>query len=100
VATQIDPTLERPAQSARSGAAGALAELEKKLLQAQKRRQGELIGQLERVRTAVRPGGVPQERVLGLPAMTGRYGLPVVRWLADHIADWYRRALDAGGAAP
>ena len=70
----------------------AIADLEKRLLQAQKRRQGELITQLDRVRNAVRPRGAPQERVIGLPALAGRYGLALLEPLADHIAAWFRGA--------
>lgn len=98
VAKAIDPTLEKPATSSRGGALTGLADLEKRLLQAQKRRQGELMTQLDRVRTAIRPGGAPQERVLGLPALTGRYGFGFLRDLADHIAAWYRRALEGGAS--
>lgn len=90
VASQIDPTLERTVQSARAGQLGHAGDLEKRLLQGQKRRQAELVSQLDRVRNAVHPQGVPQERVLGLPALAGRYGLALVGPLADHIAHWFR----------
>ena len=92
VARLIDPTLEKTVQSARSSQLGSTADLEKRLLQAQKRRQGELITQLDRVRNAVRPRGAPQERVIGLPALAGRYGLALLEPLADHIAAWFRGA--------
>lgn len=91
VATQIDPTLERTVQSALNGQLGHAADLEKRLLQAQKRRQAELVTQLDRVRNAVHPNGVPQERVLGLPALSGRYGLSLLGPLADHLANWFSR---------
>lgn len=97
VAKAIDPTLEKPALSSRGGALTGLGELEKRLLQAQKRRQGEVMTQLDRARTAVRPGGTPQERVLGLPAFAGRYGFAFLGALADHVVAWYRRALEASG---
>ncbi len=89
VARQIDPTLEKSVESARGGQLGSAADLEKRLLQAQKRRQGELVTQLERARNAVRPRGVPQERGIGLPALSGRYGLSLLDPLADHIAAWF-----------
>ena len=95
VAKAIDPTLEKPATSSRSGALTGLGDLEKRLLQAQKRRQGEVMTQLDRARTAIRPGGSPQERVIGLPALAGRYGFGFLDQLADHIVAWYRRALEA-----
>ncbi len=99
VARAIDPTLERPATASRGGAESGLADLEKRLLQAQKRRQGEVMAQWERARTAIRPSGAPQERVVGLPAFAGRYGFEFLPALADWIVTWYRRALE-GGASP
>lgn len=99
VARAIDPTLERPATASRGGAESGLADLEKRLLQAQKRRQGEVLAQWERARTAIRPAGAPQERIVGLPAFAGRYGFGFLPALADHIVTWYRRALE-GGAPP
>jgi len=98
VATKIDPTLEKPVQSVLGGALSSLADLEKRLLQAQKRRQGELIAQLDRARTAVFPNGKPQERVLGLPGYAGRYGIEVIDELAQHVHAWYRRALEGAAA--
>lgn len=96
VAKGIDPTLEKPAAASRGGALTGLGDLEKRLVQAQKRRHGEILTQLARTRGAIRPGGAPQERVIGLPAFTGRYGFPFLADLADHIIDWYRRALEGG----
>ncbi len=100
VARQIDPTLEKPAASAQGGAVANLADLEKRLLGAQKRRQGELMGQLERARAAVRPNGAPQERVLGLPAVAGRYGFSFLEAVAEHVDAWFRRALEGASPSP
>lgn len=100
VARTIDPTLERPAASTNGAALGLLAELEKRLLAAQKRRQGELVAQLDRARAAVLPGGKPQERMLGLPAFWGRYGADFIVELAGHIDAWYRVALEGRPATP
>jgi uncharacterized protein YllA (UPF0747 family) len=91
----IDPTLEKPAHAARAGALGGLADLERRVLQALKRRQAEALSQLERARTALRPAGKPQERGLGLPGFLARYGFGVLDELAAHIEEWYRRALEA-----
>ncbi len=100
VARQIDVTLEKPVQSGQNSALGQVADLEKRLLQGQKRRQGELVSQLDRARTAVRPGGEPQERVLGFPAFAGRYGPALLDKLAAHIDARYEAALEAGTATP
>jgi len=94
VAAEIDPTLEKPAQSTLGGALNSITELEKRLLQAQKRRQGELTSQLERARTAILPDGRPQERMLGMAAFTGRYGFEVLDLLAEHLDAWFRTALE------
>ncbi len=94
VADQIDPTLERTARSTQGALLGHLAELEKRLLSAQKRRQGELVAQLERIRAALRPLDKPQERVLGIAGFLGRYGAGVLDDLAAHIAAWYATALE------
>jgi bacillithiol biosynthesis cysteine-adding enzyme BshC len=94
IAKAIDRTAEQPALGAKGATLGTLAQLEKRLLQAQKRRGSELLGQVERARNAVRPGGVPQERVIGFPALAGRYGIDLITALADHIAAWYERALE------
>ena len=100
VAAQIDPTMEKTAQTTRTALLGQLAELEKRLLGAQKRRQGELVGQLERVRVALRPLGKPQERVLGIAGFLGRYGQDVLDQLASHIAAWYATALEGHRPTP
>ncbi len=101
MARQIDVTLEKPVQSGQNSAIGQVGDLEKRLLQAQKRRQGELVGQLDRARSAVRPDGEPQERVLGFPAFGGRYGgAALLAKLASHIDAHYDAALEAGTATP
>lgn len=96
----IDPTLEKPALSARSAAQNGLAELERRVLAAIKRRHGETLGQLDRVRGALRPAGKPQERALGLAGFLARYGVGLLDDLASHIEHWYRRALEAPTASP
>lgn len=96
----LDPTLERPVRAAGVTAIGGLAELEKRMLQAVKRKQAELHGQLDRVLNAVLPNGEPQERVLGLPGLLARYGDDALDELAAHIDRWYAGALEAGRASP
>ncbi|MEZ4456328.1 MAG: bacillithiol biosynthesis cysteine-adding enzyme BshC [Gemmatimonadales bacterium] len=98
VAQEIDPTLKTPADRAGVAALNGVADLEKRLLQAQKRRQGELIDQLGRARDAVLPGNQPQERVIGPAALLGRYGFDLLTDLAGHIDHWFAAALEAGQA--
>lgn len=96
----LDPTLERPVRAAGVTAIGGLAELEKRMLQAAKRKQAELHSQLDRVLNAVLPNGEPQERVLGLPGLLARYGDDALGELAAHIGSWYAGALEAERASP
>jgi bacillithiol biosynthesis cysteine-adding enzyme BshC len=100
VASQIDPTMERTAQTTRTAMLGQLAELEKRLLGAQKRRQGELVGQLDRVRAALQPLGKPQERVLSIVGFLGRYGAELMERLAGHIRSWFETALEGRRPTP
>lgn len=95
VALAIDSTLERPARSAEAAALDQVANLEKRLLGAQKRRQSELLGQLHRARTALCPAEAPQERVVGIPAFAGRYGFQFIADLDRHVSAWYAGALEA-----
>lgn len=96
----IDPTLEKPARTSLGQALGSLAELEKRVVQAVKRRQTEAVGQLERVHSALQPGDKPQERVLGMAGFLARYGLDGLSALAEHVERWYQRALEATATIP
>jgi bacillithiol biosynthesis cysteine-adding enzyme BshC len=82
-AAGIDATLERTVESARNQALGGTQEIEKKLLAALRRTNDSALGQLARARTALFPGGDPQERVLTLASFTARYGGNVVEVLAS-----------------
>ena len=73
-AAEIDPTLVRPVQGARHQALAGTQDVEKKLVQHLKRRQETELGQIARARTAVLPGGKPQERVLTVAPFLARYG--------------------------
>jgi bacillithiol biosynthesis cysteine-adding enzyme BshC len=97
-AVAIDPTLARPAQSARQAALGGTQELEKKLVQHFKRRQETELSQLARARTAVMPGGKPQERVLTIAPFLARYGPTLLAELTDGFEAWYRGALEGASA--
>ena len=98
-ATEIDPTLARPVQSARHHALSGTQEIEKKLVQHLKRRQETELGQIARARTAVLPGGKPQERVLTLAPFLARYGPALLGDLRDAIESWYAGALE-GASTP
>jgi bacillithiol biosynthesis cysteine-adding enzyme BshC len=98
-ASAIDPTLVRPIQGARHQALAGAGEVEKKLVQHLKRRQETELGQITRARTAVLPGGKPQERVLTVAPFLARYGPALVDDLRDAIEGWYAGALE-GASAP
>jgi len=93
-ATDIDPTLARPTQAFRQQALAATQEVEKKLVQHLKRRQETELGQVARARTAVMPGGKPQERVLTVAPFLARYGPGLLAELTDAFASWYHGALE------
>jgi bacillithiol synthase len=93
-ATEIDPTLARPAQSARQQALGGTQDLEKKLVQHLKKRQDTELAQLARARTAVVPGGKPQERVLTIAPFLARFGPGLLTDLRAAFQGWYASALE------
>jgi uncharacterized protein YllA (UPF0747 family) len=94
-ATEIDPTLARPTQTARQQAVGGTQDIEKKLVQHLKRRQETELGQLARARTSIVPNGKPQERVLTVAPFLARFGPGLLQDLTDAFRTWYRDALEA-----
>ncbi len=93
-ATDIDPTLARPTQAVRQQAQMGTQDIEKKLVQHLKKRQETELGQLARARTAVMPGGKPQERVLTIAPFLARHGSVLLTELTDAFEAWYRGALE------
>jgi bacillithiol biosynthesis cysteine-adding enzyme BshC len=98
-AGEIDPTLVRPVQGARHHALSGTQDVEKKLVQHLKRRQETELGQIARARTAVQPGGKPQERTLSVAPFLARYGPALITDLGEAIEAWYAGALE-GASAP
>ena len=94
VALEIDPTLERPIQGAQQQALTGTQEVERKLVQHLKRRQETELSQLARARTAVLPGGKPQERVLTIAPFLARHGPGLLGALSGAIEQWYGDGLD------
>jgi len=97
-AADVDPTLVRPTQAVRQQALSGTQDIEKKLVQHLKRRQETELGQLARARTAVLPGGKPQERVLTVAPFLARYGPGLLTELTDAFEQWYRGALEGAPA--
>lgn len=73
-ARDVDPTLKGPISHARSVAFDAVAEAEKKIVQAVKRENEIALQQLEKAQLHLYPGGTPQERRLNVFYYLVRYG--------------------------
>jgi bacillithiol synthase len=107
-AVTIDPTLQRPAESARNAALAGITDLEKRMVSHLKKKKDVVTSQLSRARTSLFPQGEPQERVLSPVSFLGRYGPVFVDLAAAAAVDWYQRPslslpslpLRAGRAAP
>jgi uncharacterized protein YllA (UPF0747 family) len=70
----VDPTLRATAGQTSGHIQGHLDQLERKAVQALKRREAETRQQIQRVREALMPGGKLQERVFPLLPFLARYG--------------------------
>jgi bacillithiol biosynthesis cysteine-adding enzyme BshC len=84
-ARMVDPTLKGPINHARGVAFEALAEAEKKILQAVKRENEIALQQLEKARLHLYPDGRPQERVLNVFYYLARYGRGFVTTLLERL---------------
>ena len=95
---EIDPTLKGPAAQAAGHAAHQLESLEKKVIQALKRRDDELRAQVRRLREQLMPGGRPQERVLCLLPFLARHGWGLLAAIRAAAAEpgWAHRFVPLG----
>jgi bacillithiol biosynthesis cysteine-adding enzyme BshC len=82
----VDPTLKATAGQTSGHIKGHLDQLEKKAVQALKRREADTRQQLQRVRDALMPGGKLQERVYPLVPYLAKYGFGLVQTLREQIA--------------
>lgn len=87
----VDPTLRATVGQASGHIKGHLEQLEKKAVQAVKRREAETRQQIHRICQALMPGGKPQERVFPALAFLAKYG--------PSLVDAVRRHLDGPGWA-
>lgn len=94
-AAAVDPTLEKSVLGSRGQALRGLEDVEKKVLQHLKRRRETELAQVTRARSAVRPGGRPQERVVTIGSFLARLGPGLLDALLVEIASWYARTLEA-----
>jgi uncharacterized protein YllA (UPF0747 family) len=79
----VDPTLRATAGQTSGHIKGHLDQLEKKAIQALKRREADTGQQLQRLREALMPGGKLQERVYPFLPYLAKYGPALVRELRD-----------------
>ena len=82
----VDPTLKATAGQTSGHIKGHLDQLEKKAVQALKRREADTGQQLQRLRDALMPGGKLQERVYPVLPYLAKYGFGLVRTLRERIA--------------
>ncbi|MGH7360819.1 MAG: hypothetical protein ACREJI_04310, partial [Candidatus Methylomirabilales bacterium] len=82
VAEAVDPTLTPMVGSAEGTVRKQLETVERKLLQAVKRRHQEVEEQVARLQDGLVPGGVLQERALSLPSFLAQQGLDLLPHLA------------------
>lgn len=82
VAEEVDPTLTPVVGSAEGYVRKQLETVERKLLQAVKRRHQEVEEQIARLQEGLLPGGVLQERALSLPPFLAQQGMDFLPRLA------------------
>ncbi len=95
----VDPTLRATVGQSAGHIKGHLDQLERKAVQALKRREAETRQQIQRVRQYLMPGGKPQERVFPLLPFLARYGPGLLESLRAGIAGpgWQHGVLMLGG---
>jgi bacillithiol biosynthesis cysteine-adding enzyme BshC len=93
-AATIDPTIEKPVLNARTQALAGTQDVEKRLVHHLKKRQETELSQITRARSAVLPGGKPQERVLTPAPFIARYGPSLLTELLTEIETWYAGGLE------
>ena len=98
VAAEVDPTLVRAIEGLGRRAGWAAERAERKLVAHLLRRRAVELGQVGRARTGLRPGGAPQERVLGFPAFGARHGGTLPSAVRDAARAGYAAALEAAPA--
>jgi bacillithiol biosynthesis cysteine-adding enzyme BshC len=82
---ELDPTLIPTAEGFRGQAFHQIDSLEKKVISAAKRKEETLCRQIDKVRNALMPGGVMQERRLSICYFLIKYGWDVVDYLYRNV---------------
>ena len=97
-AQAVDPTLVRAIEGLERRANWAAERAERKLTGHLLRRRAVELSQVGRARTALLPGGVRQERLLGLPTFQARHGTALLSAVRDAAGRWYAGQLEAAPA--
>lgn len=98
VAADVDPTLVRAMEALGRRAGWAVERAERKLVGHLLRRRATELAQVARARAGLRPGGAPQERVLGFPAFGARHGGTLLAAVRDAARAEWAAALEAAPA--
>jgi len=98
----VDPTLRATVGQTSGHIQGHLDQLERKAVQALKRREAETRQQVQRVRESLMPGGKPQERIFPLLPFLARYGPAVIEVIRAAIdgPGWEHQLVDLSTANP
>jgi len=99
-AVGIDPTLERPVENARRQALWAGRDLERKILSRLRAREAVELRQVGRARTALRPLGHSQERILTVAPFLARHGPGFLAAVRTAAADHFAGALEGAALRP
>ncbi len=99
-AKRVDPTLERPVETARNQGLHAVDEVEKRLVAALKRANQAALDQVGRARANLFPGGEPQERALTVATYLARHGAALLPSIREAAGAHARSLLEAAPAAP
>ncbi len=84
-ALEVDPTLQKPVESARNAALAGVSDIEKRLIAHLKKRNDITTSQISRARASLFPQGQPQERILSTVSFLGRYGPPFLAQASSAI---------------
>jgi bacillithiol synthase len=91
-AAGLDPTLRTMVGARANRALAGVADAERRILRAVKRREATTVARVTRLRAHLRPGGEPQDRVLNVLHYLARYGPSLMEDLARAVAaEWEQR---------
>jgi bacillithiol biosynthesis cysteine-adding enzyme BshC len=81
----VDPTLASPMESLEAALLGHVKAIEKKVMQAYRRKNQQIVGKVSHLRSFLIPSGALQERTLSLLSFTARFGPDVVDKLTARL---------------